>query len=195
MTTPITEDVLEAARRGDADAFGVIWTELSPVVNGYLTMRGVADPDGVTSDVFVTLLPRLGELTGGVSGLRTFVFSVAHARVVDETRRRARRPEQVEFDLQVHDRITESAEHEALIRFSTAGVQALLGRLSADHRDVLALRVVGDLSVEQAAAVMGRSIGSIKQLQRRALLALRDLIAESAVAVTQAEPDAITEAT
>jgi RNA polymerase sigma-70 factor (ECF subfamily) len=158
-------------------------------------MRGVADPDGVTSDVFVTLLPRLGELTGGVSGLRTFVFSVAHARVVDETRRRARRPEHVEFDQQVHDGITESAEHEALIRLSSDRVRALLNRLSADHRDVLALRVVGDLSVEQAAAAMGRSIGSIKQLQRRALLALRELMAEPAGGVTQAEPDAITEGT
>jgi RNA polymerase sigma-70 factor, ECF subfamily len=193
MTTQITEDVLAAARRGDGDAFAVIWTDLSPLVSGYLATRGVTDPEGVTSDVFLTLLPKLGDLTGGVSGLRTFVFSVAHARVVDESRRRARRPGEVEFDQLLHDSASESAEQEALVRLGTDEVHALLAQLSADHREVLTLRVVGDLSVEQAAAVMGRSVGSIKQLQRRALLALRDLLLD-AERVTRACSDAITEA-
>jgi RNA polymerase sigma-70 factor (ECF subfamily) len=169
----ITEDVLAAARQGSGDAFAVIWRELSPVVHGYLATRGASDPEGLTSDVFVALLPRLRELTGGVGGLRTFVFSVAHARSVDEIRKRARQPNVVEFDQLLHDSTADSAEHDALEQIGTDRVQELLDRLSPDHREVLALRVVADLSVEQTAVVMRRSIGSIKQLQRRALIALR----------------------
>jgi RNA polymerase sigma-70 factor (ECF subfamily) len=172
----ITEEVLAAARAGDGDALVVIWRELAPAVAGYLTARGVPDAEGVTSDVFVAVLPRLGELTGGVSGLRTFVFSVAHARMVDDTRRRARQPTFVELDQLLHDRATESAEREALERVGTAGVQDLLDRLSPDHREVLALRIVADLSLEQVATVMRRSTGSVKQLQRRALIAVRALV-------------------
>src|SRR5213595_2629030 len=76
----ITDDVLAAAQSGSADAFAVIWRQLSPAVAGYLAGRGVSDPEALTSDVFLGVLPRLGELNGGVAGLRTFVFSVAHAR-------------------------------------------------------------------------------------------------------------------
>ena len=98
MTDRITEDVLAAARRGNGDAFAVIWGELSPAVAGYLSARGVHDAEGVTSDVFVTLLPRLRELTGGVAGLRTFVFSVFAFTVASSFRRllgsRASTPDQ-----------------------------------------------------------------------------------------------------
>lgn len=173
LTDGLSDAVVAAAGRGDPDAFAVVWRELSPAVHGYLALRGVQDPEAVTSDVFLAVLPRLAGLVGGSAGLRTFVFSVAHARAVDETRRRARRPEPVEFDLTRHDRVDESAESAALRRLADREISDLLDALPADHRDVLALRVVADLSLEQTAAVMGRSVGAVKQLQRRALLALR----------------------
>jgi RNA polymerase sigma factor (sigma-70 family) len=191
---PISEDVLVAAQGGDGHAFAVVWRELSPSVAGYLAARGVADPDGMTSDVFLALLPRLPGLSGGVAGLRTFVFSVAHARAVDEARRRARRPATVEFDPHSHDTAVDSAEHEAMTRVATDRVLALLDRLSPDHREVLALRVVADLAVEQTATVMRRSVGSIKQLQRRALLALREQL-DVAQRVTGSTANSITDLT
>ena len=46
--------------------------------------------------------------------------------------------------------------------------------LPDDQRSVLLLRVLADLTVEQVAAVMGRSVGSVKALQRRGLRTLRD---------------------
>jgi RNA polymerase sigma-70 factor (ECF subfamily) len=169
----LDDELVAAACRGDADALGDIWRTLAPVVAGYLAARGADDPDALTSDVFLAVLPKLGKLTGGATGLRTFVFSVAHARLVDERRRRSRRPATVAFDAQEHDSAAPSAEHEALSQLGAQGVQSLLDRLSPDYREVLALRVVADLGVEQTADVMRRSVGSVKQLQRRALIALR----------------------
>jgi RNA polymerase sigma-70 factor (ECF subfamily) len=191
MAEPITEEVLARARRGDPDAFAVVWRELSPVVAGYLAGRGAGDPEALTSDVFLALLPRLRELRGGVAGLRTLVFSIAHARAVDDLRRRTRRPESVPFDPARHDVAVGSAEDDALGRVSTRAVLVLLQRLPPDYRDVLSLRVIADLDLEQTAAVMGRSTGSIKQLQRRALRALREQLA--AAGVTSERPDAMTE--
>jgi RNA polymerase sigma-70 factor (ECF subfamily) len=169
----LDDAVIAAARRGDATAFTTIWRVLAPKVAGYLAARGAEDPDGLTSDVFLAVLPKLRDVTGGAAGLRTFVFSVAHARMVDEARRRARRPATVAFDVAQHDSIAPSAEQQALDELDTDHVRGVLARLPADYRDVLALRVIGDLSVEQAATALGRSTGAVKQLQRRALLALR----------------------
>jgi RNA polymerase sigma-70 factor (ECF subfamily) len=49
----------------------------------------------------------------------------------------------------------------------------LLAGLNEDQRTVVALRVVGQLSLEETADVTGKSVGAVKQLQRRGLLALR----------------------
>ncbi|HZC72309.1 MAG TPA: sigma-70 family RNA polymerase sigma factor [Jatrophihabitans sp.] len=191
MAGRLDEGVLAAAQCGDGDAFAVIWRELSPVVAGYVTARGVSDPDSVTSDVFLALLPKLRDLTGGVAGLRTFVFSVAHARVVDDARQRTRRPAVIEFDPRSHAGVAASAEQDALARIGSEGILELLAGLRPDHRDVLALRVAADLDLEQTARVMGRSVGSVKQLQRRALIALRAQL-EQAGGVTGAAIDSIT---
>lgn len=190
MPDPTADDVVRAAVHGDKDAFALLWRELSPTVFAYLSARGAADPEALTSDVFLAVLPRLPELEGGAAGLRTFVFSIAHARLVDEFRRNARRPASVEFDHLRHDRAVPSAEHEALT--GTQSVYDLLDRLSDDYRAVLALRVVADLDLEQTARVLGRSVGAVKQLQRRALLALRAEI-EAPNGVTGATAYAITD--
>ena len=48
------------------------------------------------------------------AGLRTFVFSVAHARLVDDVRRRARRPAELPYEPELDDRHEPSAEHAAV---------------------------------------------------------------------------------
>ena len=57
-------------------------------------------------------------------------------------------------------------------------VQALLGLLSPDQREVLMLRIVADLSVDETAAVVGKSHEAVKALTRRGIAALRRAISE-----------------
>ena len=55
-------------------------------------------------------------------------------------------------------------------------LDAMLAQLNADQRSVVTLRVLGDLSVEQTAEILGKTPGAVKQLQRRGLLALRSMM-------------------
>lgn len=128
-------------------------------------------------EVFLSVLPRLQTVHGGESGLRTFIFSVAHARMVDDHRRQSRGPAKLSFDPELDQREDRSAEKEALQRISPREVLGLLDELPEDQREVLSLRLVAGLTVEQTAGTMGRTPGAVKQLQRRALLKLRDLTA------------------
>lgn len=175
------EQALPAACTGAAWALRVVYDELAPRVTGYLRARGASEPEDLTSEVFLTVFPRLATLTGGVAGLRTFVFSVAHARLVDDRRRAGRRPPTAEYDPTHDPRRAVSAETTALETLSTEGVRALLAGLPEAQRDVLVLRLVGDLTVEQVAEALGRSPGAVKQLQRRGLLALRARIGSDGV--------------
>jgi RNA polymerase sigma-70 factor (ECF subfamily) len=82
-----------------------------------------------------------------------------------------RRPQLTAYDPQHDGRTTPSAEDQAAEL--TGGAAAMLEGLSGEHQEVLALRVVADLSIDQVAAIMGKSAGAIKQLQRRALQNLK----------------------
>jgi RNA polymerase sigma-70 factor, ECF subfamily len=167
------ENALPAAQAGRPEALRVVYDELAPRVHGYLLARGASEPEDLTSEVFLTVFSRLATVTGGAAGLRTLVFSVAHARLVDDLRRRSRRGEALSYEDWQDNRTTASTEDQAVDRIRTAEVRALLEQLPADQRDVLLMRVVADLSLEQTAQAVGRSTGAVKQLQRRGLLALR----------------------
>ncbi|WP_442855299.1 RNA polymerase sigma factor [Arthrobacter sp. B6] len=163
----------DTAGADPAVLFGAVYRTFSGAVLGYLKARGVDDPEAVTQDVFLAFYPKIGELTGGLQGAKSLVFSIAHARMVDYYRRVARRPDFTPYDPLQDGRSTASAEDHAL-GHAAGGAADLLEGLSEDHREVLALRVVADLSIEQVAGIMGKSQGAIKQLQRRALQNLKD---------------------
>ncbi|PTT68263.1 RNA polymerase subunit sigma-70 [Arthrobacter sp. HMWF013] len=165
--------ILEGTAESDpAVLFSAAYRAYSGAVLGYLRARGVDDPEAVTQDVFLAFFPKIGDLTGGLPGAKSLLFSIAHARMVDHYRRVERRPDFSPYD-PLHDaRSTASAEDHVVGQHG--GAAALLDGLADDHREVLALRVVADLSIEQVAGIMGKSQGAIKQLQRRALQNLKD---------------------
>jgi RNA polymerase sigma-70 factor (ECF subfamily) len=175
------DEVLSAACLGEAWALRVVYDELAPRVLGYLRGRGAAEPEDLTSEVFLAVLPRLATVTGGAAGLRTLLFSVAHARLVDDLRRRARRGPAVALDDTTVLAAAPSAETVAFGQAGTDRVRQVLAGLPDDQRDVLLLRIVGDLTVDEVAAAIGRSAGAVKQLQRRGLLELRAQLADGRV--------------
>lgn len=169
------DDLLAAAHSGDPAACNSIYADLAPRVLGYLKARGLEDAEASMQEVLLTVFTRLRSIRGGYDGLRTFVFSVAHARYVDEVRRRARRPHVSSFDPETDLRSADSAEDVALGALGGTPVGQLLEQLNPEQREVLLLRVVADLSLEQVSDIMHRSTGAIKQLQRRGLLRLKEL--------------------
>jgi RNA polymerase sigma-70 factor (ECF subfamily) len=147
---------------------------LAPGVLAYLRNRGSRDAEGLTQEVFLQLLPRLRTITGGAAGVRALAFTIAHSRLVDEFRRRSRTTE-LPYEADLDGRQQVSAEQEVVEQLGSTAITALLARLGDEQRTVILLRVLGDLSLEETARIMGKSVGAVKQLQRRGLLALREL--------------------
>ncbi len=166
-------EVLAAARTGAAWAFEVIYRDLSGPVTGYLRLHGAAEPDDLASEAFIGVLTGLGAFTGTEAGFRAWVFTIAHRRLVDDWRRAGRRPQAAEVDEAVLlERPGGDAEADALAVLGTERVTRLCSTLPADQRAVLLLRILGDLTVEQVALVLGRSGPAVKALQRRGLRTL-----------------------
>ncbi|TJY72540.1 RNA polymerase sigma factor [Arthrobacter sp. CAU 1506] len=176
MLHALSDDVVYAAQSGKAEAFSEIYAALAPGITGYLKVRGLEDHEGAVQEVFLALFSRIGSVRGGFQGLRTLAYSIAHARYVDDVRRRARHPQLTPYDPDADRRAVESAETALLETLGESDVGRQLKELKPDQQEVLLLRVVADLSLEQVAEIMGRSTGSIKQLQRRALLKLKSVV-------------------
>jgi RNA polymerase sigma factor (sigma-70 family) len=166
-------DAVANGRGDDESVFAAVYRTFSPAVAGYLRARGVDDPEAVTHDVFLALYPQLKSVRGGAQGLRTLIFSIAHARSVDHQRRRHRTPAVIEYDPDRDRRLTASAEDQAIDGDPEGNALSLLVGLNEDYKEVLRLRIIADLSVNQVAQIMQKSPGAIAQLQRRALASLR----------------------
>lgn len=173
------ESTLAAAQQGAAWASTAIWVEYAPAVAAFLRARGSREPDDLTSEVFLAVFERVGSFTGGEAEFRSFVFSIAYRRLVDELRMRARRGTHDEWTPERDDRRAPSAEDEAHTTIGDAAALRVLDDLPRDQRDVLVLRIIADLTIEQIAEVLGKREGAVKALQRRALENLRKKFAAS----------------
>ena len=173
--------VLDAARANAPWAFERLYTELAPAVAGYLRMHGAADAEGLTNEVMLGVFRGLARFEGDREAFRSWVFTIAHHRLIDERRRRSRRPQTAELDDHHRELPGGDVEREAFDGIASERVRELVAQLTDDQRAVVLLRVVGDLSVEQVARVLGKREGAVKMLQRRGLAALRELVVSEGV--------------
>ncbi|HWJ61131.1 MAG TPA: sigma-70 family RNA polymerase sigma factor [Acidimicrobiales bacterium] len=149
-----------AGARSDVDA-GDVYRMFGPSVRGYLRGQGVDDPDDLLGEVFFQVTRSLPRFEGDDDDLRRWLFTIARNRVIDARRRRSRRPRTVA--LGSHDVEVDAPDEpdEELI--------AAMGALTDEQREVIALRFIADLPLEDVAHLTGRTVGATKSMQHRAL--------------------------
>ena len=166
--------VLQSARAGSESAWARIYKELAPGVIGYLRGQSAPDPEDLAGDVFLEVVRDVHRFEGDHDQFRSWVFSIAHFRLLDARRREGRRPVRPASPDALSDRGgVGNSEDEALAALGVQRVERLLKVLSPDQRDVLLLRIVGDLSVEQVGVALGKRPGAVRVLQHRGLVRLR----------------------
>jgi RNA polymerase sigma-70 factor (ECF subfamily) len=137
-----------------------------------LRTQRVPEPEDVTGEVFLQVARDIHRFEGDDDALRRWVFTIAHHRMVDTHRRRARRP--VVADAELPDLAAPPAS-ESL----DPALMEALGVLTEAQREVIVLRFVADLPVEAVAKLTGRAEGAVKAMQHRALEQLSRKLAVS----------------
>ena len=172
---PSDEDLaadVVAASAGSVPAFERIYRRLAPSIASYLRWNGASDVEALTNEVLAQVHRSLGRFSGDGAGFRSWVFTIAHRRMVDDRRRTSRRPVVAHAEVGDHAP-TGDAEEDAFAAIGDAQLRALLERLSPDQRAVLLLRIVVDLPLEDVAVTLDKTVGAVKALQHRALATLR----------------------
>ncbi len=170
------DSVLIAAREGAEWAWERIYRDLAGQVRAYLRLRGAADPDDLLGETFLVVARGIARFEGDERAFRSWVFLTAHHRLLDALRRAARRPVAADLVDPPELPAPDDPEAEAIAALGTDRVRRLLDTLTAEQRDVLTLRIVGELTVNEIAELLGKEPGAVKALQRRALRRLRKIL-------------------
>ncbi len=172
--------LLEAARSGAEWAWAELYRELAGPVTGYLASRGASEPEDLTSETFLQVARHLHSFSGDLGQFRSWVFVIAHRRLLDDRRKASRRPQLVEID---NEPPAGDAEAEAMERLVTAEVRAAFELLSETQRDVLSLRIIAGLTLAETAEVVGKKVGAVKAVQRRAIISLQSKLESEEVSI------------
>jgi RNA polymerase sigma-70 factor (ECF subfamily) len=181
--TPLTDELdaaLRDVRQGGQDGASRLFRALHPSLLRYLRhqVQGVAED--LAAETWLAAVRTLPTFEGDARDFRALLFAVARRRVVDHYRRMGRRPIVVPLEAagDAASRDDPSETVEAALS-SEKAITALTSALPADQAEVIVLRVVADLSVEEVARIMERSAGAVRVLQHRALRRLRTTVAEA----------------
>lgn len=161
-----------------------MYREFAPSLLRYLKARGAPDPENTLGEVFVQVVQKLPYFHGKESDFRAWLFTVARNRLIDEVRYRDRRPTDKALDLTQE---IAAADPDTATASSTQLKQAqileILSHLTSEQRDVLFLRILAGLTIEETAQVLGKTGGSVKRLQSRGLKSLRKKIVQGVVSL------------
>jgi RNA polymerase sigma-70 factor (ECF subfamily) len=176
---PDFDAVLVAARTGEEWAITVLYRELHPRLARYLRVRAAHVAEDLEAEVWLAIAERLHRFEGDAVAFRAWAFSIARRRLADHRRQAARRRTDP-APTEVIDRPSPLADPERIVLDALAGDEAaafVMRTLPADHAEVVLLRVVAGLEVEQVAALLGKRPGTIRVMQHRGLRRLERVLA------------------
>lgn len=164
--------LLADAKRLNPHALAAIHDRYYPDLYRYLLYRtsNEAVAEDLASDVFMRLLEALH--TGrALEALRPWLFGVANHLVADHFRQLARRPQAELSD--EFPAAEDGPDVEASLSLTGDAVRLAMRQLTDEQRRVLALRFGEGRTVAGTAILMRKSVTAVKQLQFRAIAALR----------------------
>lgn len=163
--------VLAAARQGEPWALTTLFRELQPRLLRFLRARDASQAEDLASEVWLDVAGGLATFSGSEEGFRAWLFTIARRRLIDARRRAWRRPSDPYPTDRFHDDASPSDTAEQAIGSITAqdAVDRIAAMLPPDQADVVLLRVLGGLSVERVAEMLGKQPGAVRALQHRAL--------------------------
>ena len=165
---------LADARAGQPTAWVELYDSLAPILHSYLRHQSLDDPEDVAGETLLQVVRDIDRFEGDERQFRSWALAIAHHRMLDARRARRRRPVDPVPDEQLRGSATTDTTSSPVIEATGwADVHALLDRLTDEQREVVVLRVVNELSLDETARVLGRTVGSVKALQHRAFSALR----------------------
>ncbi len=175
-TDDLAGHLLWRAGRGDQEAFGALFDELSPMVHGVVlkVVRDPAQAEEVSQEVFVELWRLAARFDGSKGSARSWAATLAHRRAIDRVR-----SEQASRDRQTRDAAHVVRDHDVVVAevetsIDQARVRRALSHLSDIQREAVELAYFGGHTYREVAVLLGVAEGTVKSRIRDGMIRLRD---------------------
>lgn len=179
--TQRTWALVDAARDGDTEAFGLLYRQYRDTV-ALEMRRATGDPvlaEDVTSEAFLRAFQRLETCTHRNGSFNGWLLTIARRVVLDDWKSARRRREVLGMDAIAEPAAPDDPAAEVSLGETRTVVRTLLLRLTPLQRDCLTMRFLLGFSVSRTAALLGRSPGATRALQFRALRELGALLSSA----------------
>jgi RNA polymerase sigma-70 factor (ECF subfamily) len=172
--------LVERARDGDSEAFGLLYDRYVDTVYRYLYYRvgNRSLAEDLTSETFLRALRRIGTVTWQGRDLGAWLVTIARNLTADHFKSSRFRLEVSTADMRDADRLEDGPEREVLDALNNATLLEAVKRLNPEQQECILLRFIQGLSVSETAEAMGKNDGAIKALQYRAVRSLGRLLPE-----------------
>jgi RNA polymerase sigma-70 factor (ECF subfamily) len=173
MDDETLDRLVAKAKRGDPQAFGLLFDEYAGPIHRFIASRvyNPSDAEDLTQLVFVKALEALPRYEARGIPFGGWLFRLARNAIIDQIRtRRDHLPLVAALTRETDDAGPEAT---AALRDDLDRVARALTDLTDDQREVIELRFFAGLSVLEVAVAMGRQEGTVRGLQFRAIAALR----------------------
>ncbi len=171
-------DLVRRAQQGDQQAFAQLYEEHFDRVYRYVVLKigDRMEAEDMTQQVFLNAFQSVSSYKMKGSPFASWLYRIAHNKVVDHLRKKTRQPVQLEESM-ASSYITDGDPQ--LVAEQNISAQQLVKAiklLTGAQQEVISLRFAAGLSIAEVAKTMGKSEGAIKALQHSAVLALRKIM-------------------
>jgi len=172
--------LVELARQGDADAFGLLYDHYHGAVYRFLCYRtrSATLAEDLTSETFFRALRSMNGFRWQGKDFGAWLMTIARNLATDHFKAGRTRLELTTEDMGLHDDATDGPESTVLAGLTNEILLRALTELPSEQRDCLVMRFLQGMSIAETAAVLGRSDGAVKQLQLRGVRNLAKLMPE-----------------
>ena len=178
------EALLAAAQRGDEAAFSRLWRDGNPALLRYLRVIAPDVAEDAVADTWLHVVRGLADFRGDEPAWRAWLFTTARRRMIDESRRRSRRPMRALEEVPPGQLpISPDTADLAIEQAGTRSAMALVSRLPAHQAEVILLRVVAGLDNETVARLVRRSPGAVRVAAHRGLRRMAEILSEAGMAL------------
>ena len=181
------EDVMQLVRRGDAQAFEVVYERHSAAAFSlaYRMMGTRSGAEDVTQDAFLSLWRSGARYDRARGSVRTWVLGIVHHRAIDALRRATVHDRRRAGDEGIEERFeaTERTDVEAARREEAGVVRGALESLPSDQCQVIELAYFGGFTHTEIAEMLDAPVGTIKGRMRLGLQKMRAHLGEGQVAI------------
>ncbi len=172
--------LVELARTGDSEAFGLLYDHYHVAVYRFLFYRTRSSvlAEDLTSETFFRALRSMTGFRWQGKDFGAWLMTIARNLATDHFKAGRTRLEMTTEDMGQHDDTTEGPEAAVLAGLTNEVLLRSLTQLPEEQRDCLVMRFLQGMSIAETAAVLGRSDGAVKQLQLRGVRNLAKLMPE-----------------